>query len=130
MFGLFGDRTQRDIRQINKAAQEIIEYAHQCFRVETVRDSALLTREHLDRVHAIYKDDPLDPKRVIVEYKNLHREARQRRDDAALTAFSLVMIYVRAETHGEACAPARHAIDELMTQWAHIAQEGAEPDDN
>ena len=123
MFGLFGDKTQRDIRQINKAAPEIIEYAYQCFRTETVRNSALLTREHLDRVHAIYKDDPLGPKRAIAEYQNLHREARQRRDDAALTAFTLVMIYVRAEVQGEACAPARQAIEELMAQWAHATPE-------
>ena len=124
MFGLFGDKTKRDIRQINKAAPEIIEYAHQCFRNEMVRDSALLTREHLDRVHAIYKDDPLGPKRAIAEYKNLHREARQRHDDAALTAFTLVMIYVRAEIQGEACAPARQAIEEFMAQWAHAAPKG------
>lgn len=123
MFGLFGNKTERDIRQINKAALEIIEYAHQCFRTETVRDCALLLREHLDRVHAVYKDDPVGPKRAIAEYQNLHQEARRRRDDAALTAYSLLMIYVRAEVQGDPCAPARHAMDELMAEWAHTSPE-------
>ena len=107
----------------NKAALEIIEYAHQCFRTETVRDSALLLREHLDRVHAIYKDDTLGPKRAIVEYQTLHGEARRRHDDVALTAYSLLMIYVRAEVQGDPCAPARQAIDELIAEWAHTATE-------
>ena len=44
-------------------------------------------------------------------------------DDVALTAFSLLRIYVRAEIQGQACAPARPAMDELMAEWAHTAQE-------
>ena len=123
MFGLFGDRSKGEIRRLNKDAGEIIEYAHQCFRTETVRDAALLTAEHLARVHKIFEPEVIGLKRGIDEYKRLHAEARRKRDDAALTAFTLVQIYLRAEIQGEACQPARDTIDRFMTDWEHANKE-------
>jgi len=39
----------------------------------------------------------------------------------AFTAFTLVLIYLRAEAPGDACGPARDAIDGFLAEWAHAA---------
>ncbi len=123
MFGLFGDRSKGEIRRLNRDAGEIIEYARQSFRTETMRDAALLTAEHLARVHKLFEPEVIGLKRGIDEYKRLHAEARRKRDDAALTAFTLVQIYLRAEIQGEACQPARDTIDRFMDDWEHAQKE-------
>jgi hypothetical protein len=123
MFGLFGDRSKGEIRRLNKDAGEIIEYARQSFRTETVRDAALLVAEHIERAHKIFEPNDIGFKRGIDEYKRLHNEARRKRDDAALTAFTLVQIYLRSEIQGEACQPARDAIDQFMADWAHAGND-------
>ena len=124
MFSLLKDyKTKHEIKQLNKDASAIIEYAYKSFRTETVRDAALMTREHLDRVATVYKGDPLGPKRAIVEYRNLHSEAQRRRDDVSLTAFTLLLIYLRAEVQGPPCLPARNAINQFITDWAHAGRE-------
>ena len=43
--------------------------------------------------------------------------------DAALTAFTLVQIYLRAEIQGEACKPACDAIDQFIADWEHAQKE-------
>ncbi len=123
MFGLFGDRSKGEIRRLNRDAGDIIEYARQSFRTETVRDAALMTAEHLARAHKIFEPEVIGLKRGIDEYKTLHAEARRKRDDAALTAFTLVQIYLRAEIQGEACKPARDTIDQFMNDWEHAQKE-------
>ena len=124
MFGFLKDyKRKREIKQLNNDAPEIIEYAYKSFRTETVRDAALKTREHLERVAGIYKDDPLGPKRAIVEYQSMHAEAQRRRDDVALTAYTLMLIYLRAEVQGAPCLPARNAINRFITDWAHAGKE-------
>ncbi len=123
MFGLFGDRSKGEIRRLNRDAGDIIEYARQSFRTETVRDAALLTAEHLARAHKLFEPEVIGIKRGIDEYKRLHSDARRKRDDAALTAFTLVQIYLRAEIHGQACKPARDAIDQFIADWEHANKE-------
>ena len=93
------------------------------FRTETIRAAALLTAGHLARAHAIFESGVIGLKRGIDEYKRLHNEARRKRDDAALTAFTLVQIYLRAEIQGEACKPARDAIDQFIANWENAQKE-------
>lgn len=114
---------KREISHLNKAAPEIIDYSRQCLKMETVRQAALFTGEHLERVKKIYGDDPVGDKRALVEYKIFHTEAQRKRDDAALTAFSLVMIYIRAENQGAACGSAQKTIDDFIAEWAHVQEE-------
>ena len=123
MFGLFGNRSKGEIRRLNKDAGDIIEYACQSFRTETVRDAALMTAEHLARAHDIFESGVIGLKRGIDEYKRLHNEARRKRDDVALTAFTLVQIYLRAEIQGETCKAARKAIDQFIADWEHALKE-------
>ena len=82
-----------------------------------------LAAEHLARASKIFEPDVIGLKRGIDEYKRLHNEAQRKRDDAALTAFTLVQIYLRAEVQGEACKPARDAIDRFMADWEHAQKE-------
>ena len=123
MLGLFGNKTEREIRRLNKDAPNIIEYSYQILSTETVRDAALMTAEHLEHVRQVYMGNSSGPERVIAKYKTHLKEAALRHDNVKLTAFALVVIYVRAEPHGEACAPARQAIDEFISQWAHATED-------
>jgi hypothetical protein len=115
------DSTAREIKRLNKDAPNIVEYARQCFRVETVRAIADTTRQHLERAHAHYPGNREGWKQAVIDYERMHREARSGRDDVALTAFTLVLIYIRAEVQGEACRAARDAIDAFIDEWAQPA---------
>ncbi len=117
MFGLFGDRKEKEIKRLNTDARVILDHARQTFRPETVRDIAHLTAEHLDRARKVFEPNAIGLKRAIVEYERLHQEARQHRQDVALSAFTLVLIYLHAEVQGEACQPARDTIDGFTGEW-------------
>ena len=127
MFGLFGDKTAREVRRLNKDGPELVEFTYQSFRPELVRSVALLTRQHIDRAHGTYGTDPVDLKRAIAEYQTFHQEAKRTRDQVALTALTLVLIHLRAQLQGAACGPARAAIDGFMGQWAHAAGDDDKP---
>ncbi|MFQ5765279.1 MAG: hypothetical protein ACE5GT_10130, partial [Rhodospirillales bacterium] len=100
MFGIFGDRSAREVRRLNKDALEVVEYAYQCFRSETVRAIAIMTGEHLTTARQVFEPSPVGLKRAIVEYERRHKEAGRQRDDVLFTAFTLVLIYLRAEAQG------------------------------
>lgn len=118
--GLFNSKA-REVRRLNKDAPNIVEYTLQCFRPETVRGIANATREHLERVHAHYPGTHDGWKQAVADYEGLHREARRRRDDVTLTAYTFVLIYIRAEVQGEACRLARDAIDGFVDAHAETA---------
>jgi hypothetical protein len=116
------DSTGREVKRLNRDAPNIVEYALQCFRPDVVRGIADATREHLERVHAHYPGSREGWKQAVADYERLHREARRARDDVTLTAFTFVLIYIRAEVQGEACRPARDAIDGFVD--AHADRSG------
>lgn len=121
MFGLFGDKTEREVKRLNKDGPELVEFTYQTFRSEMIRSVALLTRQHIDRARDIYGTQTIDLKRAIAEYQTFHREAKRTLDQEALTALTLVLIHLRAQLQGAACGPARAAIDGFMAEWAHAA---------
>ncbi len=124
MFGLFGDKTQREARRLNRDAPVIIEHARQTFRRGgMLRDIALRTAEHLERAHKVFEANAIGLKRAIMEYQRLHREARDHHDDVSLSAFTLVLIYIRAEALGEAGRPAVRAIDDFIGEWEHAKED-------
>lgn len=129
MFGLFGDRTEREARQLNRDAPNIVEHTYQSFRPKLIRDVALMTSEHITRAHETYGVTEVDLKRAHIDYKALHQEAQRRRDQVALSAMTLIIIYLRAEITGAAARPACQAIDGFIAEWAHAAPEndGSEP---
>ncbi len=123
MFGLFGDKPQREARRLNRDAPVIIEHTRQTFPVGRIRDIALRTAEHLERAHRVFEPDAVGLKRAVLEYKRLHREARDHHDDVSLSAFTLVQIYIRAEALGEAGRPAMRAIDDFIGEWEHAKED-------
>jgi hypothetical protein len=123
MFGLFGDKTQRQARRLNKDAPVIIEHARQTFRGDRIRDIALRTAEHLERAHKVFEANAVGLKHAIMEYQRLHREARDPRDEVSLSAFTLVLIYIRAEALGDAGRPAVNAIDDFIAGWKHTQED-------
>ena len=63
------DSTAREIKRLNKDAPNIVEYARQCFRVETVRAIADTTRQHLERAHAHYPGNREGWKQAVIDYE-------------------------------------------------------------
>ena len=64
---------------------------------------------------------------VLPHFQNLHRTARKERRDMGLSAVTLVIIHLKARTHGDACEPARAAISAFVEHWA---SEGDEDDED
>jgi len=116
------DSTAREIKRLNRDAPNIREYALQCFGADVVRGIANATRQHLERVHAHYPGNREGWKQAVADYERHHREARGNRDDVALTAFTFVLIYIRAEVQGEACRSARDVIERFVDEHADPAE--------
>ena len=100
------DNPDREARRLNRDAPAIIESATRSFPSQRVRDIALATLEHLGEAH---------------EHLSNHGEARRRMDQVALTAYTLVIIHLRAEALDDRAAPALEAIDAFTGQWSHAA---------
>lgn len=119
MFGwLFGSR--REARQLERDAGSIIEAAQATSSSERLRAVALRLGDDLEAAHDRGGEDPSRYGPVIDHFRTQHREARRRHDDAALTALTLVIIYLRAERLGADADPARHRIDDFMSEWTRV----------
>ncbi|MBT3305080.1 MAG: hypothetical protein HN377_01215 [Alphaproteobacteria bacterium] len=127
MFGFSTWKRNSDIRRLNKDAPLIVEYTRQTTRAETVREVARVTAQHIGHARKIFEPTPIGLKRAIVEYERLHREARRQHDQISLSAFTLVLIYIRAEGFGEDCRPALDTIDAFIAQWEHAHKNDTEP---
>ena len=120
MFGWFGG-PDREARQLNRDAPRIIETAHHSYRAEILRDIALLTRRELKDSIERLEQFPEQRTEAIRRYQSQHREARRRNDQMSLTAYTLVIIYLRAGGLGAAAAPAQQSIESFLDQWEHAA---------
>lgn len=118
IFNLFGNRKQRQARQFNRDAPVIIEQAEQMFTDNRLAEIAATVRQHLDRAHAVFGREGVDLHRAHDEYRKLHKVARQRNEQANLTAITLVIIHLRAEIAGVDAAPARAAIEQFLARWS------------
>ena len=119
------DNPQREARRLNRDAAAIIDSATKSFPIERVRDIAVMTRERLDEAHEHLDKHGESRDLVLDRFLQLHREARRRMDQVGLTAYTLVIIHLRAEAIGQASQPALDAIDAFTGQWAHVAAEPA-----
>ncbi|MDD9876431.1 MAG: hypothetical protein OXR84_03205 [Magnetovibrio sp.] len=130
IFGLFGDKTESEARQLNRDAPLIIEQSEQTYPPTRLRDMAEMIVEFIERAHVRYGTQEIDLKRAHHDYKSLHKEARRKNDQIELSAMTLVIIYIRAEIAGPLAAPAREAIDAFTGAWLSdgdaAASEGAE----
>lgn len=113
---------QREARQLNRDASTIIDSAIASLPVNRVRETALLTLEQLAEIGDHLQEHSQYREQILNRYRQLHGEARRRMDQVGLTAYTLIIIYLRAAALGEMAAPAREAIDEFTGHWAHAAQ--------
>jgi hypothetical protein len=118
MFGLFYSKS-REIRQLNRDAPVVIESARQSYRTELVRDIAALVHRHVREAQEHCAQDEACLQPAIAHFRILHGEARRKTEHVGLTAYTLIIIYLRAVILGEACAPARNAIDTFLDEWRH-----------
>ena len=114
---LFGPR--REAARLNRDATTIIETARAVSPSERLRDVALQVGDALRTAHVRGGGDPSRYAPLIDHFRTQHREARRRRDDGALTALTLVIIYLRAEKIGPDADPARASIDSFVSEWEH-----------
>ncbi|MEK9752708.1 MAG: hypothetical protein VW338_05785 [Rhodospirillaceae bacterium] len=121
IFGLFGDPTAREAKQLNRDAPLIIEQAEQMFTDNRLREIVALVVEHREKAHQMFGRAAVDIRRAHDEYKKFHKDARQRNDQLRLTAMTLVIIHLRAELNGIGSAPARAAIDQFVTRWSEAS---------
>ncbi len=118
MFGLF-DSKAREIRHLNRDAPAVIENARESYRSELVRDIAFLTQQKVREAETSCGEDFACLQRALDHFRKLHREARRRNAHTELTAYTLVIIYLRGKILGQECAPARAAIDGFLDEWRH-----------
>ena len=111
---------QREARRLDRDAATIIEAAQSLPSSSKTRETALRISDELEVAHARGGDDPSRYTRLVEHFRNQHREARRRRDDTALTALTLVIIYLRAEMVGADADPARHRIDAFVSEWTRV----------
>ena len=114
----FGPR--REASRLNRDATTIIEAARATASSPRIRETALRIRDELDTAHTRGGDDPSRYAPLVAHFRTQHREARRRRDAAALTALTLVIIYLRAETIGRDAEPARKRIDDFISEWTRV----------
>ena len=114
----FGPR--REANRLNRDAATIIEATGATASSPKVRETALRVRDELDTAHARGGEDPARYAPLVAHFRTQHREARRRRDDAALTALTLVIIYLRAETIGADAEPVRKRIDDFISEWTRV----------
>ncbi|MEK9723151.1 MAG: hypothetical protein VW405_06660 [Rhodospirillaceae bacterium] len=117
LFGLFSDKTAREARQLNKDAPLILEQAQQIFPPDRLRTMAETVAEYVEQAHTRYGTATVDLMRAHQDYRGLHKEARRKNDQVALSAMTLVIIYLRAEIAGPPAQPARAAIDDFLKPW-------------
>lgn len=120
--GLFAwlSGSRREAARLDRDARTIIETARAVSRSERLRDIAIQVGNALRTAHARGGGDPARYAPLIDHFRTQHREARRRRDDGALTALTLVIIYLRAEKIGPDADPARASIDSFVSEWEHV----------
>lgn len=118
MFEWF-DKKAREIRQLNRDAPIVIEAARQSYRTELVREIARLTDQRLQEATQSCAEDVSCLERAVAHFRTLHRESRSKNEPVGLTAYTLIIIYLRALIMGEECLPARSEIDTFLDDWRH-----------
>ena len=114
---LFGEKGEA--RQLNRDARAIINAARIGYRPETQREMSVLTGTTLATAHERGGADPAKYQPLIDHFKMMHRDAKSARNQTQLTAYTLIIIYLRAQQLGDIAAQAREEIDQFIEAWAH-----------
>jgi hypothetical protein len=121
---LFGK--QADIRQLNRDSRSILRFTREGYSPERQGETALVMRRTLAHVRDRMENDGVERAKIVDDLKNQHRGARRMRHDVHLTAFTLLIIYLRAEGFGGDARLAVTAIDDFLADWEHLSDEDAD----
>jgi hypothetical protein len=113
----------REAKRLNRDAPTIIDSATKSFSVARVRDIAIMTLESLAEARAHLEKHEQSRAQMLSRFQQLHGEAKRRIDQVALTAYTLIIIRLRAEALGDIADSAGEVIDEFTGKWAHAAEE-------
>ncbi len=114
---------ERDAKRLNRDAAAIIDSATKSLAADRVREIAVMTLQHLGETRKHLEEHTQSRDQVLYRFRQLHGESRRRMDQIGLTAYTLVIIDLRAAALGDIADPAREAIDEFTSRWAHAAQQ-------
>ena len=107
-----------EVRMLNRDSAYIVSDAEGRFTEERLHEMANLTEAYLASAEEQMSRENMELANVLPHFQNLHRTARKERQDAGLSAVTLVIIDLKARKHGDACGPARTAIAEFVARWA------------
>ncbi len=122
VLGWFRRGPEREIKQLNRAARAVVDSVFLGYPVARARAVAVRTRTYIDDAHEKARNDAARYGEVAARYRTLNQDARQCGDQVAMSSLTLAIIYLGAEAHGAACAPARAAIDEFLGHWSHVEE--------
>ncbi|GMQ96160.1 MAG: hypothetical protein BMS9Abin14_672 [Gammaproteobacteria bacterium] len=117
------DNPDREAKRLNRDAATVIDSATRSIPVDRIREIALMTLQRLGEVREHLDKHTQSHDQVLYRFQQLHGEARRRMDQVGLTAYTLVIIHLRAEALGDIATPALEAIDDFIGRWAHAAEE-------
>ena len=113
---------EREIKHLNRDARAVVDDVFLGYPVDRAREVAVRTRAYIDDAHEKAGNDAGRYGEVAAQYRTLNQDARQRSDQVAMSSLTLAIIYLGAEAHGPACAPALAAIDEFLGHWSHVGE--------
>ena len=116
---------QYEIRMLNRDAPYIIADATERFSDDRLGQMANATRAYIESAHENLSRPNFEIDNVIPHYQSLHRDARKKREDTALSALTLVIIYLRAQKHPDGCDPALAAIQSFVDEWSNDSEDEA-----
>ncbi len=119
---LFG--AQRRVRNLNRDAAGIIAADRGAYPPPHLAAIAAHVAKTLTESRQAIARDSASRAVVLAQLRQLHREARRAHDQVRLSAITLAIIYLESEPHGDACRPARQAIEDFMNEWGE--REGAQ----
>ena len=125
MFGWFNN-SDREAKQLNKDAGAILDSVVKGSPAVVARAVAEQTQAAIDEGHEKGRNSPDLYQPIIDHYRTVNGDARRNHNQVAMSAFSLTIIYLRAEMLGSKAVPARQAIDEFLTSWAHAKEDPKE----
>ncbi len=122
VLGWFRRGPEREIKHLNRDARAVVDSVFLGYPAPRAREVAMRTRAYIDEAHEKARNDAGRYGEVTAQYRTLNRDARQRSDQVAMSSLTLAIIYLGAEAHGPACAPALAAIDEFLGHWSHVGE--------
>jgi hypothetical protein len=127
IFGFLKRSPEKQARELNKDAGNIVEMAEQTYRTDLNEQIANLTRDSIEQISSHCGSDQDCQAHEIERYKILHREARRKASQVGLTAYTLIIIHTRSLPLGNLGAPARQAIDEFCQRWPGNPETSGKP---